>query len=158
MVSTGLFFRQGGATYLAALWLCMSGRGPEGAMPLAWLSPPAFSHCFCYPQASWTFLVLIPWWVGVCMFWDPVGLSNELSCEAESLSCCPNPHRCFFFLFFFRKILFLEREGKERGRETSTCGCLLSALHWGPGPQPRPVPCLGIQPTTLWFAGWCSVH
>ena len=29
-------------------------------------------------------------------FWDPVGLSNELSCEAESFSCCRlNPHRCF---------------------------------------------------------------
>ena len=31
------------------------------------------------------------------------------------------------------------------------CGCLLSAPHWGPGPQPRPVSWLGIRPVTLWF-------
>ena len=53
---------------------------------------------------------------------------------------------------FFFKILFIfqerEREG-ERGRETSTCGCLLHIPHWGPGPQPRHVPWLGIEPETL---------
>ena len=25
------------------------------------------------------------------------------------------------------------------------CGCLLHAPYWGPGPQPRPVPRLGID-------------
>ena len=40
--------------------------------------------------------MLLPKWVGLCMFWDPVGLSKELSCEAGSFSCCHlNPHRCF---------------------------------------------------------------
>ena len=34
-------------------------------------------------------------WVGLCMFWDSVGLSNGLSCEAGSFSCRLNPHRCF---------------------------------------------------------------
>ena len=29
---------------------------------------------------------------------------------------------------------------KKRGRETSVCGCLSHAPHWGPGPQPRHVP------------------
>ena len=29
---------------------------------------------------------------------------------------------------------------------------------WGPGLQPRHVPCLGIELATLWFAGWCSIH
>ena len=29
------------------------------------------------------------------MFWDPVGLSKELSCKAGSFSCCLNPHRFF---------------------------------------------------------------
>ena len=38
------------------------------------------------------------------------------------------------------------------------CGCLLSALYWGPGLKPRHVPWLGIEPETLWFAGWCSIH
>ena len=31
------------------------------------------------------------------------------------------------------------------------CGCLSHAAKWGPGPQPRPVPLLGIEPATLWF-------
>ena len=39
------------------------------------------------------------------------------------------------------------------------CGCLLHAPHWGPGPKPRHVPWLGIEPETLWFfAGWHSIH
>ena len=49
-------------------------------------------------------------------------------------------------------------EGREKGRETSMCGCLLSAPYWGPGPQPRHAPWLGIKPVTLWFTGWCSMH
>ena len=46
-----------------------------------------------YPQANWAHLVLIPKWVCSCTFWDPVGLSNKLSCEAGSFSCCCNPQR-----------------------------------------------------------------
>ena len=34
-------------------------------------------------------------WVDLCMFWDPVGLSNELSCEAGNFSHCLNTHRYF---------------------------------------------------------------
>ena len=37
-------------------------------------------------------------------------------------------------------------------------GCLLHAPHWGPGLQPRYMPWRGIEPATLWFAGWCSIH
>ena len=33
------------------------------------------------------------------------------------------------------------------------CGCLSRAPYWGPGPQPRCVPWLGIEQATLWFAG-----
>ena len=32
--------------------------------------------------------MLIPEWVGLCTLLAPVGLSNELSCEAGSFSCC----------------------------------------------------------------------
>ena len=39
--------------------------------------------------------MLIPGWVGVCKFQDPVGLSSGLLCEAGSFSRCLNPHRCF---------------------------------------------------------------
>ena len=66
---------------------------------------------------------------------------------------------CYFVFLkarFLKKdfiYLFLGREEgrKKRGRETSMCGCLSPAPHWGPGPQPRPVPWLGIEPVTLWF-------
>ena len=33
------------------------------------------------------------------------------------------------------------------------CDYFLCAPYWGPGPQPRHVPWLGIQPAMLWFAG-----
>ena len=77
-------------------------------------------------------------------------------------------HRCLLnILFIILSILFfqdfiylfLDRgEGWERGRETSMCGCLLCALYWGPGPQPRHVPWLGIEPAIFWFKGRHSVH
>ena len=56
--------------------------------------------------------------------------------------------------------LFLEREkeGRRKGRETSMCGCLSHAPNWAPGPQPRHVPWLGIEPATLWFTGRHSIH
>ena len=59
--------------------------------------------------------------------------------------------------FFKRFYLFIFREGKggkKRGRETLICGCLSHAPYWGPGLQPRHVPWLGIEPVTLWFAGY----
>ena len=36
--------------------------------------------------------------------------------------------------------------------------CLLCAPNWGPGPQSRHVPGLGIELATFWFAGWHSIH
>ena len=38
------------------------------------------------------------------------------------------------------------------------CGWLQSTLYWGPGPQPRHVPQMGIEPAMLWFAGPCSIR
>ena len=35
------------------------------------------------------------------------------------------------------------------------CGHQLYAPDWGPGPQPRCVPWLGIEP---WLTGWCSIY
>ena len=49
--------------------------------------------------------------------------------------------------------------GRKRGRETSMGSCLSCALHhWGPGPQPRHVPWLEIEPGSLWFAVRHSAH
>ena len=59
----------------------------------------------------------------------------------------------FFFFFFLR-----EGKGRrKRGRETSMCGWLLYTPYWGPSPQPRHVPWLGIELVTLWFAGRHSI-
>ena len=56
--------------------------------------------------------------------------------------------------------LFLKRgEGREKKREKHQC---VVASHvpqpWGPGPQPRHVPWLGIELVTLWFTGLHSIH
>ena len=65
----------------------------------------------------------------------------------------------FIYLFKDFTYLFLVGgEGKEKGRGTSVCGCLLHARYWGPGLQPKHVPWLGNKPTTLWFAGQHSIH
>ena len=68
-------------------------------------------------------------------------------------------------VLLFLKILFIfrEREGRERGRETSMCERHMDRLpptgpQLGPGPQPRHVPRLGIEPATLWFTGQHSIH
>ena len=39
--------------------------------------------------------MLTPAWAGLCTFWDPKDLSNELSDEAGSISCCLTLHRFF---------------------------------------------------------------
>ena len=61
-----------------------------------------------------------------------------------------------FYLFIFRK---MGREGEKHWcvRDTST-GCLSHTPNQGPGLQPRHVHWLGIEPATLWFSGWCSIH
>ena len=40
------------------------------------------------------------------------------------------------FIYFFYK---QGKGGRKKGRETSMCGCLLSAPIWGSGLQPRQV-------------------
>ena len=63
-------------------------------MLLAYLST-SFQSLPLLPKSKLGPVVLIPRWVGLCRFWDPVGLSNKFPCEAGSFSCCHSPHRCF---------------------------------------------------------------
>ena len=67
------------------------GEVSKETMPRVRLSP-GFSHFPQYSQANCALLVLIRRW-GLCMFQDPVGLSNGLFCEIGSFSCHCNPHR-----------------------------------------------------------------
>ena len=70
------------------------GEGLRGRMAPAPLSTGFQS--FTLLPTNWAPLVLVPEWVGLCTPQAPVGLSNDLSCEAGSLSCCrPNPHGRF---------------------------------------------------------------
>ena len=67
----------------------------------------------------------------------------------------------FFLLFLKRLFIYLfseSRGGRKRGIETTMFGCLSCAPYWGPGPKPRHVSWLGIEPVTLWFAGQHSIH
>ena len=64
-------------------------------------------------------------------------------------------HKIYHFKHFWKDFTYvlLERgDRRERGRETSMCGCLPHAPYWGPGQQPRHVPWLGIKLAILWFA------
>ena len=105
------------------------------------MSLPVFSHFLGLPTIklspldadSW-----IPEWVGSCTFQDPLGLSNELSCEAGSLSCCRlNPHRCFqsviLKLYFPELELWVARSVSlplvPRSLSTSECGTAGSTSH-----------------------------
>ena len=78
------------------------------------------------------------------------------------------PSYCFIFqsislktkTFFKRFYLFIFREGtrgRKRGGETLMCGCLSSAPYWGPGPKPRHMPCVEIEPATVWFTDRCLI-
>ena len=42
-----------------------------------------------------------------------------------------------FLFFFLRFHLFIFKEGRKRGRDTSKCGCLSSAPYWVRGLQPQ---------------------
>ena len=55
--------------------------------------------------------------------------------------------------------LFLDRGvGREKERERNINVWLPLVHSRGPGPQPRHVPWLGIEPATLWFAGRHSIN
>ena len=68
-----------------------------------------------------------------------------------------------FFLVYLLIVRESGNEGEKKGWET-LIGCFLQAPSWGPGLQPRHVPCLGTEPATLrsvgrpiWCAGQCPI-
>ena len=74
---------------------------------------------------------------------------------------------CLCIFTFLKMILFIFRDKGRKGKregEKHWCvrdtliGCLLHISNWGPGPQPRHVPWLGVKPVTFPFAGWHSIH
>ena len=72
---------------------------------------------------------------------------------------CIHVYVCIHTCIHIKDFIFREgKGGRKRGTEISMCSCLSCGPHWGPGPQPRHMPWLGIEPVTLWFAGWHSIH
>ena len=65
-----------------------------------------------------------------------------------------------FILFFLRFYLFIFRQRAREGGRERNINVWLPHAHpdWGPGPQTRHMPWLGIELATLWFTGWCSIH
>ena len=130
----------------------------------------AFSHFPSYPQANWALVVLIPGWVGLCTFQDPVGLSNKLSCEAESFSHCRlNPqtffsHRCqgYISLHWNPGLHSLSQSGLS----TPKCGTTWSSSHCLAGcplhpscPSPPLLPVwMNVSSLTPWLSDFHTVQ
>ena len=60
--------------------------------------------------------------------------------------------------FTFLICLFLETGGGRDRERNIDVWLPLTRPYWGPGPPPRHVPWLGMEPTALWFAGRHSIH
>ena len=96
-------------------------------------------------QANWALLVLIPWWV-VCVHSRTLwGLSNDLSCEARSFSCCLNPFR-FIHSEVLRFYCPCWNPGLRGLSHSSVVLPSLSAHKYGTTPLCQPPPCLVCEP------------
>ena len=90
--------------------------------------------------------------------WSTTVCLHVFSQCLSALAPCWNYLGCFIKRFIY---LFIFREGKggrKRGRETwyvreTMIHCLCHAPNWGPGPQPKYVPWLGIELVTFQFPG-----
>ena len=106
----------------------------------------SMSNFQIFPDFPDTFLLFIPLW------------PQNICC---TISVILN------FLNFFKDYLFIFRERRRKGkregvkhrcmRDTSV-GCPSHTLNWIPGPQPRHVLGLGIEPATFQLTGRHSVH
>ena len=102
-------------------------------------------------------------WVGLCTFWDPVGLSKELSCEAGSFShCCLNhqwvfnqwvealfPHTGALGLrgLFWSPFVPPGLSERECGTAQSVSLCLMGSTSCSlPAPVFQPLPCPESSP------------
>ena len=106
----------------------------------------------------------------LCFFHDQWARASFHSFYVTSFFMSYDIFLCIFGLCLFNsflKVLFIFRErGREEGRvgekhpweREASVVCLSHTPIQGPSLQPRHVPCLGIEPKTLWLAVQHSTH
>ena len=114
----------------------------------------------CTPRCSWELILGLEDWRDLVrsIFWQAY-LLVVLS-VLDNFMCQPGGH--FLKRFYF----FLERGGRReekrernidvRGKHQLVASCTYP--DWGPNPQPRHVPWLGMEPVTFCFVGWCPTN
>ena len=92
------------------------------------------------------------YWIALCCCWKNRDTTNRAfgSPLKRNLTKTNWIYFLRFYLYTFRA------NGKERGRETSMC----ERNRWAASQAaiPRHVPWPAVEPATLWFVGWCSIH
>ena len=125
------------------------GAGGGGGIRQGTMQPVQLWHCYQSPPPLFT-SELGPSGTdsqvgGLCTFYDPVGPSNGLSCEAGIFSCyCPPPHRCFQSEAVR---LYFPTLGPWVERTVSLPGCsswFICTQMWD-HPACKPLPCLVHQ-------------
>ena len=114
--------------------------------PLLGVSHPHYLHSECPPishEQSFLAELLTSSWPPYCHF---QGTQSCRHCRQACLHTRPGaPPACdlpreTFFLKIIYLCIYFQKGRRERRRETSPCGCLSCAPHWGPDLQPRHVP------------------
>ena len=87
--------------------------------------------------------------------WKKKSINISSSEDLKNLSHKKSTFKKILFIYFWERG---EGRKKHRERNINVWLPLTCAPHWGPGPQPRHVSWLGIEPVTLWFPGWHSIQ
>ena len=65
----------------------------------------------------------------------------------------------YFFKYFIYLFILERGKGREKEEKNINVWLPLTSPYWGPGPQPRHAPRLGIELATLCFTVWHhSIH
>ena len=93
---------------------------------------------------------------------DQPAVGSPCTTLTRSLGVCQarGPKGIQGFLFFLKILFIVFREvwGEREGKKYQCVVASHMSPYWGPGPQSRHVPQLGIKLATLWFTDQYSIH